>query len=299
VGHVGEIEEFTELARTARPQWLLLACIAQAATYLCAAAVWHGTLRRAGHPVPLGSLVGLSVAKLFTDKAAPSGGISGNILVLRYLSRRHIPAKPSLATLWVSMASYYTAYVVVVAGGLLLMWMHHRATRPVVVSAFLLFAAFMLTVAGVIWLRRWSARGADRLGPAWIRRCPALLALLRAATSPPTELLGDRIWFSRMVVLQITIFALDTATLWLAFLALGAPAPFWVVFVGFVTASVTATIAPIPLGLGAFEGGSVAMLSFLGLPVEAALTATLIFRGLSFWAPMLPGLWLSRREFAV
>ena len=28
----------------------------------------------------------------------------------------------------------------------------------------------------------------------------------------------------------------------------------------------------------------------------AALAATLLFRGLSFWLPMVPGLWLTRRE---
>jgi len=30
--------------------------------------------------------------------------------------------------------------------------------------------------------------------------------------------------------------------------------------------------------------------------VEAALAATLLLRGLTFWLPMVPGLWLARRE---
>jgi len=38
------------------------------------------------------------------------------------------------------------------------------------------------------------------------------------------------------------------------------------------------------------------MLATLGVPLEAALTATLILRGFTFWLPMLPGLWLARRE---
>ena len=32
------------------------------------------------------------------------------------------------------------------------------------------------------------------------------------------------------------------------------------------------------------------------VPLEAALTATLLLRGLTFWLPMVPGLWLTRRE---
>ena len=35
-----------------------------------------------------------------------------------------------------------------------------------------------------------------------------------------------------------------------------------------------------------------------GIAVEAALAATLLLRGFTFWLPMLPGVWLARREMA-
>jgi hypothetical protein len=38
------------------------------------------------------------------------------------------------------------------------------------------------------------------------------------------------------------------------------------------------------------------MLSLLGVSVEAAPAGTLLLRGLSYWLPMLPGIWLARRE---
>ncbi|MDG0024643.1 hypothetical protein [Trinickia sp. Y13] len=41
---------------------------------------------------------------------------------------------------------------------------------------------------------------------------------------------------------------------------------------------------------------SVGMLSLLGVSVAAALAATLLLRGMTFWLPMLPGVWLARRE---
>ena len=49
-------------------------------------------------------------------------------------------------------------------------------------------------------------------------------------------------------------------------------------------------------GLGTFEGTAIAMLHSHGLSIETALAATLLFRGFTFWLPMIPGLWLSRRE---
>lgn len=36
-------------------------------------------------------------------------------------------------------------------------------------------------------------------------------------------------------------------------------------------------------------------LSRLGMPLSVGLSATLLFRGLSFWLPMVPGLICSRR----
>jgi hypothetical protein len=37
------------------------------------------------------------------------------------------------------------------------------------------------------------------------------------------------------------------------------------------------------------------MLGLLGVPIEAALAATLLLRGFTVWLPMLPGVWLARR----
>ena len=89
---------------------------------------------------------------------------------------------------------------------------------------------------------------------------------------------------------------LDALTLWLMFRALGNNPEIWIIFVSFVMASITATLGPIPLGLGTFEAGCVGMLSFLGVTLETALAATILLRGLTFWLPMIPGLWLARHE---
>jgi hypothetical protein len=98
------------------------------------------------------------------------------------------------------------------------------------------------------------------------------------------------------LALQSSIFVLDALTLGSVFRALGESVPFVTVFASFIMASVIATIGFVPLGLGTFEASSVAMLGVLGADVEPALAATLLLRGLTFWLPMLPGLWLARRE---
>ena len=98
-------------------------------------------------------------------------------------------------------------------------------------------------------------------------------------------------------LLQLAVFLLDAATLAVVLAAIGSDGTNLPgVFASFMIASVAATVGPTPLGLGTFETVCVATLALVGVRLEAALTATLLLRGLTFWLPMLPGLWIARRE---
>ena len=79
---------------------------------------------------------------------------------------------------------------------------------------------------------------------------------------------------------------------------LGDSPAIWIAYVSFIMVSMAATLGPIPLGLGTFEAACIGMLSLLGVAIETALAVTLLQRGRTFWLPMLPGLWLARREIA-
>ena len=136
--HFGTIEEFTRLARAARPEWLFLVCVAQAATYVSASLVWRQALRRAGHPRSLSTLIPLGIAKLFTDQVVPTGGVSGAILVVRGLTRRGVPTNVAMAVLLVGLVAYFAAYLAAVLTSLGILWLHNRANAAlfVVVSIF-------------------------------------------------------------------------------------------------------------------------------------------------------------------
>jgi uncharacterized protein (TIRG00374 family) len=92
------------------------------------------------------------------------------------------------------------------------------------------------------------------------------------------------------------VFLLDALTLWLAFQALGQPTAAWIALAGFMVGSIAETVDPNPLGLGTFEASATGMLTLLGVPIEPALSATLLLRALTFWLPMVPGMWIARHE---
>jgi uncharacterized protein (TIRG00374 family) len=291
--HFASLEQVIELVRSARPVWLILAVLVQAATYVSAALVWRQALRRAGHPRPLWTLVPLGIAKLFTDQVLPSGGISGTMLVVSGLIRRRVPSPVAMAAMLAGMVSYDVAYLMVVLASAVILWLHHRTNLPLLIGVAVFALITVAIPTAVLGLKRWG----NRQPIAWLSKWLGMTALFRALAEAPTDLLRSPGLLVQTMGLQLGIFALDALTLWLAFNSIGDLPDAWVVFVSFSIASMIATIGPIPVGLGTFEAGSVSMLSFLGVSVEAALAATLLLRGLTFWLPMLPGLWLARREF--
>jgi hypothetical protein len=288
----GELERFVELARAAKPEWLLLALALQLATYACTASVWRSSLAGAGARYPLRSLIPLSLAKLFIDQLLPSGGLSGAVILVRGLARRGIDAATAGQTLLVALVSYYSAYLIAALAALAVLWLDHHAKPALAVAAAVFGALAVGTFAAVALLRR---RGVP---PQWLTTVPDIADLFTKVTTAPSTLLRDKRLLAVTTSLQLGVFALDALTFWAICLALAQPIGVVTTFATFMAASVAATIGPIPLGLGTFEGTAVALLHVLGVEMEAALAATLLLRGLTFWLPMVPGLWLARREMA-
>lgn len=297
-----EIEHFVEIARAAQPAWLLAAAMLQATTYLCAAGVWHVTLRRAGITQRYWSIVPLGLAKLFADQVLPTGGIGGTLLVVSGLGRRGIPKGIGMAALLIGLMSYYLAYLLAVMTALAIVYANGTLDPPMIAGAALFALVAFSIPAIVLVLRHWSRRNS---GDGWLAaanhrlsRVPGVSSLVAAMAESPGAVLRDPLSFLSGTILQLLIFALDAATLWVMLQALGADDPPATAAAAFVMASLAATIGPMPLGLGTFEAVCVTMLHIQGLSVEVALTATLLLRGFTFWLPMLPGLALARRELS-
>jgi len=295
-----EIQHFAELARAAQPAWLLAALLLQALTYLCAAGVWYGTLRRTGVHRSFWSIVPLGLAKLFTDQALPTGGIGGTLLVVRGLERRGIPSGVGMAAILIGLVSFYIAYLIAVISALAVLYGNHVLDSLMIAAAvaFVPIACSIPTLVLAVrhWSRRKPADGrlAQLLG--WFSHLPGFSALMSAMAESPGALLRSPFAFIEPTILQVLIFALDAGTLWVMLRAVGADGAPMAALAAFVMASLAATVGPMPLGLGTFEAVCVTVLHLQGFSVEAALTATLLLRGFTFWLPMIPGLALARRE---
>lgn len=287
--HFSEERELARIAERAAPWWLAVAVALQTATYAAQGEIWLVVTRGSGIAIPRSVAFKLSLAKLFVDQALPSGGISGTVVVAKSLEQRGVARPVVMASVVVDNVSYYGTFVLSLALALIIMAAGGESS-PATVAAALLFTLLsaMLTALALVL----SGRGARSRVP--FRRVPVLRTALALLAEADPRLAHSLPLILKCGLFQLVIVLLDAATVWVLILSLGEIASPTGVYASFVVSTLFRTIGIVPGGLGVFEAASVVTLKLVGVPVPVALAATLLFRGLSFWLPMVPGLIFSR-----
>lgn len=290
--NLGEIGEFAQQAAKAKPKWLGFAALSQLATYGCLAIVWARVLARIATPVSVFSLYSLSVAKLFADQAIPPNGVSGAVFFLHALVRRGVPHRLAFAVFVFNTAAFFTAFLIATMICFLGLVTSDN-TPPALAISVAAFAGVILLVLFVILIVSLLSPTAS---PAWAAKIPKFEKAKEWVHTAAKHINAQRLLFFEATVLQFAIRMIDGVTLLLVFYAIGGELSYVACFFAVVTASITASIGPIPMGLGAYEAGMVTALKLFGASIEEAITVTLIFRGLSLWLPLLPGFYIIQRE---
>jgi P-type Mg2+ transporter len=291
--HLSEAEEIARVAERAQPWWLAVALVLQGATYLAQGEIWRVIGKAAGHSLSRIEASRLSLAKLFVDQAIPTAGVSGTAAVARHLEQAGMPTPAVRAGVVINLTSYFSSYVVLLV--LALIWLPLAGPAfATVLGASAVFIAGSIVLLVVLFRIPGGASGRliERAG-----RIKPLRALVEASAGTDARLVRSSALFAKACAAQMAIMLLDAATVWVLIRALGSDAPALGVYSSFMVSNLFRTLGVLPGGLGTFEASSVMTLGLVGVSLPVALSATLLFRGLSFWLPMLPGLWLSRRLF--
>ncbi len=287
-----QAEQFAVLLSKAEPEWLIVAVVLQIGTYICAGSIWNKVVRLANYRVPLKDLAALSVERLSIDQFIPTGGMSGNLVVMQTMKRLGLPHWLAVEALLVDAFSRYISYVALMLITLAVLWINHYITN----STRYIFVTFavILIVVPIVFL--WILDHKNRELPRWMRRIKTIRQLSEAIQAVQTR----RIFLPKLLVhasaLSTTIFLLDAGTLWATMQAGGHPISFTACLAALVIATTAGLASFLPGGIGGFEAASVATLSLFGVPLEAALAGTLLLRGFTLWIPLIPGLYLARRE---
>ncbi len=288
-----EPRDFIMLVRQMHPAWLIVAVLLQGGTYLCHAAVWKLGLWRVKERVSLAQLSSLSLAQQFINTTLPSEGLSGAAAIARFLRTREISHHAVALALALNLLGLYFGHLLAFAFAVIIIWFNHflDATLVYLAIVFSFVTSIILVVSGYIWIR--ASRNAL---PPFVKRFRTLHTFLSAVHNLPRDALFRVEMLAPAIALSAMIFILDSLTLWIVLHALGLHLSLALAFASHVVSAAAATLLPVPGGIGVFEGGVTVMLNLFGLGIAPALGAAVLFRGFTYWLPMIPGYLITQFE---
>lgn len=293
--HVGDARRFIDVLERTEPQWLILVVVLQVNTYVCIGLIWNRILRSAGHRIHLRELTRLSVEKLSIDQLIPAVGISGNIAVYQAMKRLGVPQVLAMEAILINLLGRYIAFAIAAIVAVGLLWAWHDIT-PVLMGLVVLFAVVLIIVPMVIL---WMLAHQSRPLPRWMKKLKPLVATKELVDAVSPQRVYSWPLLSFATVFNLIVFLLDSGTLWAVLHSVGLQSGYLLAYVALVMASVAATLSLLPGGIGGFEAGCVAMLTMMGVPVETALTGTILLRGITLWLPLIPGLLFARKDVLI
>jgi glycosyltransferase 2 family protein len=222
--------------------------------------------------------LGLFLAGAFVGKATP-GGFGATIARTELLAARGVDRSRALAGLVVGglcslpvRAVGFAAAVVVLGADLpvpaLPAWVHLGPRQVVVGTALVVGVVAVVRRAGV----------PEMATAGWARMAVAV----RDVAASPARVVAA----CGCAALAATASA---GVLAACLLAVGEPLAPWTVFVVGTGASVVAAVSPTPGHVGASEVALATALGVVGVEPDAALASTVLYRILTFWAPLLAG----------
>ncbi|WP_432541119.1 lysylphosphatidylglycerol synthase transmembrane domain-containing protein [Kineococcus sp. SYSU DK002] len=281
-----EAADLGERLRSADPAWLGAAAVCALVPLLGNVASMTA-LSPVRLPVVQTTLVWLATS--FVNLVTPSstGGVA---LTVRYLQQRGLPLAVAATTIGIVQSTSFVVTAVLILGCLVAAGRDPDTAVPLPWPV--LGGAVVVVGVLVLVARRWqraravvTAKVVEPVRAEWP-------ALRRALTHP-----------GRLLVALLGHLAVPlgfAATLACCARAVGGePSVALLVLVVVGSSAVTAAV-PVPGGIGASEAALAAGLVATGVPAEAALSAALLHRALTFWLRVPPAwlalLWLRRRR---
>lgn len=271
---IGDFSASWTVLKHADFEFIGVALLAVAMTYIMAGLSY---VLLAVKKLAPGPAIMVQVASAFTNRLLPAGlgGLTMNVQYLRH-SKHSLPQALSVAGTnnTIGFIGHGILLVVIIA------WskgqLFSRLSLPDVDNQWLILAVVLgFILANLLVFRR--------LRDYLYKLTAEIMGYLWAYRQRPLSIAGA-------LLCLLVLTSCNVTALYLCLRAVGVEAHIWEVFVAFSFGMLAATATPTPGGLGGAEAGFVAGLISYGIASPEALAAVLLYRLMTFWLPLAPGL---------
>lgn len=270
----------SEIFRVADTSWVLIGLGFSALTYVAATLALAGVVpERLSFWKTLQAQFAASFATLVTPPTLGSVAIN-----VRYLSKQGMHAALAGASIAVAQALAFLSHIILLFIAVIAAGTSSDLTFRPPRTAIIVFLVIALTVTALLTIpsiRNWVG---GKLQPIFSQVVPRLSSLANQPAKLATGVFG-------VLLLNISYCLCLVASV----RAFTPNASIAAISLVYLAAAVVGQAAPTPGGLGAVEAAMAAGLTAAGIDPGIAISATLIFRLLTFWLPTIPG-WLALRN---
>jgi uncharacterized protein (TIRG00374 family) len=234
------------------------------------------------------TMAGLAATRLFA--AAGAGGIALTAWAVR---RSGMEARVVACRMWAFLVLLYSVFMgALLIDGLFLRIGLFRGPSPFALT--IVPAIFAGGVIAIMLAVSLLPSDFERLAKAAFDSPRLSKWARRIATVPATMATGTRTAISILrggdvgVLGAVAWWGFDIAVLWACFHAFGDAPPQAVIVMGYFVGMLANTL-PLPGGIGGVDGGMIGAFIAFGVDGGLAVVAVLVYRGIAFWLPTLPG----------
>lgn len=304
-----EIAKLAEVLLTGQWQWVIAAILLQILYYIIYALTYQAAFYTVGLGWSLRRTLPVLFGSLLVNVITPSAGMAGTALFVDDAQRHgEPPARAAAGTLLVLVSELGTFGIILITG---IVYLLRRGDLHAyeIIGALVLTGLFT-TIVGILLLSlkrpgaigrllAWIENGLLKL-QSWVRH-PKLpqrdwAQKLASEFGDAAAAIGER---PRRLLITLSIaFAahvLDLASLYVLFLAFGHTVTLEVLITGYAMGILFWIVSITPQGIGVVEGVMVLVFSSLGIPPAKATLASVSWRGLTFWIPLVIGFFTLRK----
>ncbi|MFN2197467.1 MAG: YbhN family protein [Anaerolineales bacterium] len=308
IGQFSEVQTILQTLQKGDWRYLSLAFLVQMAWMGCVAASYWVIYRLLNLQEKFSVLFNLAAAANFVNVVAPTAGMGGMAVLVGHARQEEYSSGRAAIAGALFILFDYLGFMSVLAIGIFVLFRRNNLTW-VEVSATLILVVIAVTLSVLLYLGTHSAEALGR-ALAWIaRRVNVFTRLfvkrdslsenraqefardaaqgLMEIRAKPTNLLAPLGLALLNKLLLITVFTL-------IFLSFDVPFTPGTIIAGFSVSYLFLIVSPTPSGIGVVEGILTLTLRSLNVPLGAAAVIALAYRGVSFWFPLIIGMFSFR-----
>lgn len=302
VFYFGEIRHGIKLLVRVQATWLLLAFVAQVATYFINSMIMSRLLRTFAPQahIRIHELFNASIVTLFINQTIPSINLSGNVYFFNFLKKRGVPEHKAYTLLLLALLTFYTAVVFIILALLFICLFLKKIPLYftfIFLAGIVAFALFAFVI-GLLGRGKTVESLLSKLSRIrFLKKAVAKFETIPfAKIKNPWRTYQDHpVIVMIITLLHTSVFLADSFTLYALFHGLGVNVSFLSIFVGFILTKIISLLPFTPGALILYEGSMTLFYVHFGVPVAVAAVVTLLYRILSFWLPIPVGFFLYRK----